>query len=51
MQTEPVDNLTREETGPRVNLLGKPEAALARFFDGLGEKPFRARQVMQGVGE
>ena len=49
MQTEPVDNLTREETGPRVNLLGKPEAALARFFDGLGEKPFRARQVLQWI--
>ena len=34
---------------PRVNLLGKPEAALTRFFDGLGEKPFRARQVLQWI--
>jgi len=35
--------------GPRENLLGKPEPALARFFDGLGEKPFRARQVLQWI--
>ncbi len=33
----------------RENLLGKPEAALTRFFDGLGEKPFRARQVLQWI--
>jgi len=33
----------------RVNLLGKPEAALTRFFDGLGEKPYRARQVLQWI--
>ena len=36
-------------TVTRENLLGKPEAALARFFDGLGEKPFRARQVLQWI--
>ena len=30
---------------PGVNLVGQPEAALRHFFDGLGEKPFRARQV------
>ena len=34
---------------PRVNLLGKPEAALTRFFDGLGEKPYRARQVLKWI--
>jgi 23S rRNA (adenine2503-C2)-methyltransferase len=33
----------------RENLLGKPESALTRFFDGLGEKPFRARQVLQWI--
>lgn len=33
----------------RVNLLGKPEAALTQFFDDLGEKPFRARQVMKWI--
>jgi len=40
----------------RVNLLGLPRAELEAFFTGLGEKPFRARQVMkwiykQGVGD
>ena len=40
---QPVSTVTRE------NLLGKPEAALTRFFDGLGEKPFRARQVLQWI--
>ena len=36
-------------SGARVNLLGKPEAALRDFFDGLGEKPFRARQILQWI--
>jgi 23S rRNA (adenine2503-C2)-methyltransferase len=43
-------------TDTRVNLLGLPRPALEDFFVGLGEKPFRARQIMQwiyrqGVGE
>lgn len=33
----------------RVNLLGRPELALVDFFAGLGEQPFRARQVMQWI--
>lgn len=33
----------------RVNLLGQPEAALKEFFAGLGEKPFRARQILQWI--
>ena len=35
--------------GSRVNLVGQPEAALKHLFDGLGEKPFRARQVLQWI--
>lgn len=40
----------------RVNLLGMPRAELERFFVGLGEKPWRAKQLMKwiyhaGVGE
>jgi 23S rRNA (adenine2503-C2)-methyltransferase len=31
----------------RVNLLGHPQSALVGFFAGLGEKPFRARQLLQ----
>ena len=33
----------------RVNLLGLDAAGLAAFFGTLGEKPFRARQLMQWV--
>ncbi len=32
-----------------VNLLGLPRPDLERFFAGLGEKPFRARQLMKWV--
>lgn len=40
----------------RVNLLGMPRTELERFFVGLGEKPWRAKQLMKwmyhaGVGE
>jgi 23S rRNA (adenine2503-C2)-methyltransferase len=31
----------------KVNLLGMPQGELERFFAGLGEKPYRARQLMQ----
>ncbi len=41
---------TRPEAGAnRVNLLGLPQSALVRFFAGLDEKPFRARQVSQWI--
>ena len=44
------DKLIPDAQGlPRTNLLGKPESVLAKFFDGLGEKPFRARQVLQWI--
>ncbi len=33
----------------RVNLLGHPESALVDLFAALGEKPFRARQLMQWI--
>ncbi len=33
----------------RVNLLGQSETALKEFFAGLGEKPFRARQILQWI--
>ena len=33
----------------KVNLTGLPEAGLVQFFSGLGEKPFRARQVLQWI--
>ncbi len=32
-----------------INLLGYPQSALVDFFAGLGEKPFRARQVLQWI--
>lgn len=33
----------------KINLLGLPQGELERFFEGLEEKPFRARQVMQWI--
>ncbi len=33
----------------KTNLLGLPQSDLERFFTSLGEKPFRARQVMQWI--
>ncbi len=34
---------------PRVNLLGMTRAQLEEFFVGLGEKPFRAQQVLKWI--
>lgn len=36
-------------TSDKKNLLGMPRAALETFFAEIGEKPFRARQVMQWI--
>ena len=33
----------------KVNLLGMPQASLEAFLTDLGEKPFRARQIMQWI--
>jgi 23S rRNA (adenine2503-C2)-methyltransferase len=33
----------------KVNLIGLPQAALENFFAGIGEKPFRARQLLQWI--
>jgi 23S rRNA (adenine2503-C2)-methyltransferase len=33
----------------KANLLGKSQGELEQFFAGIGEKPYRARQVMQWV--
>lgn len=35
--------------GTKTNLLGMPRAELAAFFAGLGERPFRAVQVMKWI--
>jgi len=48
-----IDNLTQTE---RVNLLGLTRAELESFVVGMGEKPFRAKQLMKwlykrGVGD
>lgn len=37
------------DSDARVNLLGMPRAELERFFVGLGEKPWRAKQLMKWV--
>src|SRR5690606_36308377 len=37
----------RPERAGRLNLLGLPQAGLVEFFAGIGEKPFRARQLIR----
>jgi len=37
------------ELAARTNLLGLDQVGLERYFDALGEKPFRARQVLQWI--
>jgi 23S rRNA (adenine2503-C2)-methyltransferase len=49
MQPGSDKSVTAAAADSRVNLVGEPEAALAHLFDGLGEKPFRARQVLQWI--
>jgi len=50
MNTGPENSAAVRETGAeRINLLGQPQSALVEFFAGLGEKPFRARQVLQWI--
>ena len=39
----------RQTAADRINLLGQSQSALIDFFAGLGEKPFRARQLLQWV--
>jgi 23S rRNA (adenine2503-C2)-methyltransferase len=41
------DNLNTALPDSRPNLLGLPETSLQDFFADLGEKPFRARQLLQ----
>ena len=38
-----------ETVADKLKLLGLPEAGLATYFAGIGEKPFRARQVLQWI--
>jgi 23S rRNA (adenine2503-C2)-methyltransferase len=33
----------------KINLMGLPQAALEKFFDDIGEKPFRARPLLQWI--
>ena len=33
----------------KINLLGMPRTKLIKFFADMGEKPFRAKQVMQWI--
>lgn len=40
---------TSQDARPRVNLLGLSHDKLVAFFESLGEKPFRAKQVLKWV--
>src|SRR6056297_2088520 len=37
------------EVAPKTNLLGMSRESLERYFSSLGEKPFRARQLLQWI--
>ena len=41
------EKISQEPRTPRTNLLGKRESELVQFFAAMGEKPFRARQVLK----
>lgn len=45
----PADALTAPGQAAARNLLGLPAAELVEYFGELGEKPFRARQLMQWI--
>jgi len=49
MSNEIEKEISVKPDNPRINLLGRSEAQLQEFFAGLGEKPFRARQVLQWI--
>jgi len=49
MKADADKSISDAQGEPRTNLLGSPESVLTKFFDGLGEKPFRARQVLQWI--
>lgn len=50
MDTGPENSAVERQTGAeRINLLGQSQSGLTEFFAGLGEKPFRARQVLQWI--
>ena len=41
------EKISQNSQTPRTNLLGKRESELVQFFADIGEKPFRARQVLK----
>lgn len=49
MSKIPVVETFVDENPAKTNLLGMSQAVLAAFFVGLGEKPFRANQVMKWI--
>ena len=44
-----VDHADSNVNTPAVNLFGLPKKALESLFVDMGEKPFRARQMMQWI--
>ena len=48
----PIENTSEQVptyVSPKANLLGMTREGLEEFFKGLGEKPFRARQIMKWI--
>lgn len=49
MQSEQVSSTSVDASSGKMNLLGLPEAKLVAFFESIGEKKFRAIQVMKWI--
>lgn len=49
MQSEQVSSTSVSASSEKMNLLGLPEAKLVAFFESIGEKKFRAIQVMKWI--
>lgn len=49
MSDESAKMMPAKPDKPKINLIGRTEAQLQEFFAGIGEKPFRARQVLQWI--
>ncbi|MDA0680581.1 MAG: 23S rRNA (adenine(2503)-C(2))-methyltransferase RlmN [Proteobacteria bacterium] len=49
MSDESAKMMPAKRDKPKINLIGRTEAQLQDFFAGIGEKPFRARQILQWI--
>lgn len=49
LEIEPTESAAIESSTPKVNLMGMSQAKLEAFFESMGEKKFRAAQVLKWI--